>query len=243
MMVRRMIDVMPDPADGGIFDEIKTWAPWRLIVTDADVLDLEYIYNHSGQKGIAPMLDYMVRVNEGNGEDPKISDANLTTMGKIIKAHYSESWSRLFATLSVQYDPLENYNRVESGSDTTTHTGTVTDDGSDDLTHGEVVTAGGSDTTERKISGYDDLTYKPSEQEIYSPTTTATHSGTDERTMGNERTYDTEDETTYGKTISGNIGVTTSQQMLQAERDVWLWDFFQIVYKDLDKLFTIPVYF
>lgn len=242
MMIKRIIDVMPDPAESGIFDEIKSWVPWKN-KTDADVLDLEYIYNHSGQKGIAPMLDYMSRVNEGADLGPKLTATNLAALGKIIRAHYEQNWTRLYATLSVQYDPLENYNRVESGSDTTTHTGTITDDGSDDLTHGEVVTAGGSDTTTRNVYGYDSSTPAPAEQEVYTPTTTATHSGTDERALGNERTLDTADETTYGKTVSGNIGVTTSQQMLQAEREVWLWDFFQIVYKDVDRILTIPVYF
>ena len=34
---------------------------------------------------------------------------------------------------------------------------------------------------------------------------------------------------------SGNIGVTTTQQMIQSERELRKWNFFENVFKDLDK--------
>lgn len=44
-------------------------------------------------------------------------------------------------------------------------------------------------------------------------------------------------------TRSGNIGVTTSQQMIESERQLYLWNFFHnIVFPDLDKLLTLEVY-
>ena len=43
-------------------------------------------------------------------------------------------------------------------------------------------------------------------------------------------------------TRSGNIGVTTSQQMLEAERQVWLYDYFNTIYKELNTILTIPYY-
>lgn len=44
-------------------------------------------------------------------------------------------------------------------------------------------------------------------------------------------------------TRKGNIGVTTSQQMIQSERDLWLWNFFEnVVFLDLDRLLTLPLY-
>lgn len=41
---------------------------------------------------------------------------------------------------------------------------------------------------------------------------------------------------------SGNIGVTTSQQMLQSEIELWQWTFIEQVYKDVDSVLTSPVY-
>lgn len=281
MIPKKLNNIMPDPAVKGVFSAISTWAPWAGTV-DPDTLDIDYIYNHSGYKTVSPMLHRFSEVNEGAGNGPELSDANLATIGKILKAHYEKNWAHLWETLLAEYEPLENYNRHEEGTETTEHTGTITDDGSenfthghkiteggttgrvvnDDLTHGEVVTAGGTETTDRSIYAFDSSNPSPSDKEVYTPATTATHSGTDQRDedetithgktetnsgtdtklTGNERTLNTEDGRTYESTISGNIGVTTSQQMLQAERDVWMWDFFTIIYMDIDKICTIPVY-
>ncbi len=47
----------------------------------------------------------------------------------------------------------------------------------------------------------------------------------------------------YTLTRSGNIGVTTSQQMIQSERELWLWHYFlDIVFPDVDKILTLSIY-
>lgn len=44
-------------------------------------------------------------------------------------------------------------------------------------------------------------------------------------------------------TRSGNIGVMSTQDMIQQEREVWTWNFFyDIVFTDLDRLLTLSVY-
>jgi hypothetical protein len=34
---------------------------------------------------------------------------------------------------------------------------------------------------------------------------------------------------------AGNIGVTTTQQMIQQERELWIWNYFDQVFTDLDN--------
>lgn len=42
---------------------------------------------------------------------------------------------------------------------------------------------------------------------------------------------------------SGNIGVTTTQQMIQQQRELLLWDYFyKIVFPDIDKILTLSIY-
>lgn len=44
-------------------------------------------------------------------------------------------------------------------------------------------------------------------------------------------------------TRSGNIGVTTSQQMIESEIELWQWVFIRdVVFKDLNELFTLHIY-
>lgn len=47
----------------------------------------------------------------------------------------------------------------------------------------------------------------------------------------------------YQLTRQGNIGVTTSQQMLQSEIELWKWDFFDnVLFPDMDSVLTLKVY-
>ena len=34
---------------------------------------------------------------------------------------------------------------------------------------------------------------------------------------------------------AGNIGVTTTQKLLQEERELWIWNFFDQVFSDIDR--------
>ena len=72
-----------------------------------------------------------------------------------------------------------------------------------------------------------------------------THNTTDSDTGTQNTVSGGSDTSTRNYTLrrSGNIGVTTSQQMIQAERDLWLWNFFHsVVFPDVDKVLTIPIY-
>lgn len=44
------------------------------------------------------------------------------------------------------------------------------------------------------------------------------------------------------RTRTGNIGVTTTQQMLQQEFELWRWNFFTRVFDDVDKFLCLSVY-
>ena len=41
---------------------------------------------------------------------------------------------------------------------------------------------------------------------------------------------------------SGNIGVTTTQKMIEDDRKVWIWSYFEQIYKDLDRELTLPIF-
>lgn len=85
-------------------------------------------------------------------------------------------------------------------------------------------------------------------------TTTESIDGTSYRTItkkesGNEDTIETEtgSESTEGKEThtlkrSGNIGVTTSQQMIQSERELWNWNFLESVFEDIDRELTCNIW-
>ena len=81
---------------------------------------------------------------------------------------------------------------------------------------------------------------------------TENETGTDTTDKTNTDTYnrsytETGTDTTAGTsfrklTRKGNIGTNTFQNLLQQERNLWIYDFFEQVFKDVDSVLTIPIY-
>lgn len=78
--------------------------------------------------------------------------------------------------------------------------------------------------------------------------TTTTKTGTQENDSEQSISVTTGDRTTQDGTTTrtltrvGNIGVMTTQQMINAEREVYSWDFFKEVFHDIAKLIIIPIF-
>ena len=60
--------------------------------------------------------------------------------------------------------------------------------------------------------------------------------------LDNEITKSTTHTGTETLTRSGNIGVTTSQQMLESEFKVRQYDFYKMIYNDIDSVLCLSIY-
>ena len=237
-------------------------------------------------------------------------------------------WNRLYATTQYEYNPIENYNRLETGSEggtgRTTHSGTDTT--ADATTYGgtdgrtEAIMQGGSDTNTRQFaeggtqgetttgqmaqggqdvvtgadtkghwiagfdsapSGQDDGLVKQTRDQDDSTITTAygktesdngskttnfgkTESGSDTTAYG--KTESVTEQRTYGQTIQragnmthgeqidttnegmhsshahGNIGVTTTQKLIREQRDIELFNLYDIIIEEFKMRFCILIY-
>ena len=154
------------------------------------------------------------------------------------------TWNRIYAAANAEYDPIENYNRMETSTDTTEgtrkHTGTDTTTNSGTDTSTNTVTNSGSDATTRQTAAFNSTSLVDSGRDstayghAQSVSASLTHGQKEELTHGHvEATQHgltmatqhgeqiAEDmEITRESTIHGNIGVTTSQQMLEQELEV-----------------------
>lgn len=186
-------------------------------------------------------------------------------------------WTHLMETTQYEYNPIENYNRYEDGTEESTgntaHSGTdginntVTQSGTDSTTISR--TGGGSDTTagtDQKghwVAGFDagtptatdDGLFKQTRDEDTASTTTnygKTENGTDSTTYGRTetgretRTYGQEIDTTHSGShelhMHGNIGVMSTQQMITEERDIALFNLYDIIIESFKQRFCIMVY-
>lgn len=178
--------------------------------------------------------------------------SDFTSIYDIILAMNLTRWQKLWNTLSVQYDPISNYDMTEIMTDdeTVIEYG-KTDTRTDNLSHGhseqETETPNLTRDTTNKVNGFNGSTAQDADETIEHTTGTNTTSrqGTDTDTGTQTNVGSGSDTHTrnYELHRTGNIGVTTSQQMLESERAVWMWKFFyDVVFPDCDRVLTIQTY-
>lgn len=130
------------------------------------------------------------------------------------------TWNRLMVAMMAEYDPIENYNRNELMTDT--HSGSITHSGTDSASHSgnDSVVGSGKDTDTHKKTSFDNGTLATVEQVELAKGSTETHNynSTLSNTHGQVITDTTQ--ITRSGNIHGNIGVTTSQQMLEQELQI-----------------------
>lgn len=141
---------------------------------------------------------------------------------KLVKSHLllnSYKYSGLYKTTLLEYNPIENYSMTETGTDTRTPNITTTDTSN----LGE---QSNSTTSTDSVSPYDTQTFTDSNKTIISENNGA-------REDSNTRTESGTETTKHDFKRSGNIGVTTSQQMLESERKVVNFTFLKIVFNNI----------
>ena len=143
-------------------------------------------------------------------------------------------WEELAATMHYDYDPIENYYRREHWTDDFTH-GHKKDT---DLTHGHKITMDVEDTTTNSVTGYNGTAFADRDKSVFSNDDTETHSGKD---TTNETNSGTDKDVRDGY-ARGNIGVTTTQQMIEAQRDVVKFNLMDYIIDDFKTRFTLLVY-
>lgn len=169
----------------------------------------------------------------------------------IWSATMQSSFERVWSAVNLEYNPIENYDRQEDETTTGTrqHSGQDVTSGS---TNSQRSTADTREITDsgnvtNKIAGFDASALVDHDSGTSSRSGTDSASGTD-NTTGTERTELTHGEKiadagTRSSRIHGNIGVTTSQQMLESELDlVPRLNFYRYLAEEFKRRFCILVY-
>ena len=188
------------------------------------------LFNELHQGGIRALLDWddtlfdgMVLPDDINDDDTKKlivddiilrhGDTPLFIPEPAVMKYYITSWStrmlpiftRMYAACTAEYNPIENYDRTEDRSETTKDTMGNT------RTLNTSTATTGTNTTEDSVSAENVTTFSPDTRSVQTPNLTEADSGT----IGDSGNYN--GSLTIKSNIHGNIGVTTSQQMLESE--------------------------
>lgn len=226
MKQKRLNDVFSSWIDGGIFTTLNALGvPWS---DTAETLNAAYHGGHSGGKLISPLVSNVM------GDSDTLTPEQITRLANIALSMYGTNWGKLWATLSLNYNPITNYDMTESETVSGESEGTSIQTESENGSSTQTNTA----TNNNAIFGFNSSDGVNSDRQTGNATETTSDERTDETSNSNTATHSE----TRTLTRSGNIGVTTSQQMIQAERDLWEWFFFGVVFKDLDNILCLSIY-
>lgn len=228
--------------------------PWSRDITPL-LFDIRY-RTRSGDKTASKFLEYFTPLDA----------TKINLLATYLADVYYSNWERLYNTLNLEYNPISNYDMTE------TETVSDTGENTKQQTTTDTATESRSDTSESEASnnttntntlngtltgkktGFNSGSFVDDTQQLNNQTesgatnNTATSETSSSKTGSLNSTNTINGTDTTSKNIerelnrSGNIGVTTSQQMIERERELYLWNFFDVVFSDIDKILTLKVY-
>ena len=235
--------VFPALTSEGFFTKLKNalGAKCPVYFDDTGILDIGV--NKIGYGRLIGVLWDIVETDPGY---TSLNDVIVTTTYKV----YEHSWQRLYTALTSEYNPINNYSMTESGEDTRTNTGTQSTSGersgSETETPNLTNTTTGENNSSGGLYGFNSAESVPSDTTHGTNTNTNTQSGTvntnTSDTTASTRTDDLTEKNTHTFERSGNIGVTTSQQMIESELELRKKQFYEIVFHDIINYVCLHVY-
>lgn len=212
IMYKELKDYFPNAVTGdGLIKAIASISWFTGIKPGA--LDSYFILMH-GEKLGSKMLDNFA-------DDSGIIEGDkLNALATIIHNKYMNNWEHIFKTLSVEYNPIENTDYVETykGSATGQAGGSNTESGSIENqgdTYGLGSSAAAHDS--KSVTTFN----------AHKTTLTSNSSGSDEHEIRKH----------------GNIGVTTNAQMIDSDIEVWVKNkFYDIICKDICDTIALSIF-
>lgn len=206
-----------------IFDKVSADLKIFTIFTSAEMF--YYFVDKYGERDFYKYYD-SENTTSNNNMIKRASDY-IALYGKSHKYEYD----KLVDTLSLEYNPIENYSMTEKGKDIRTPDITQTNKGTNTNTVGvdTAITTGKT-------------TFDKSDSFINDTKTTNTGTNTDTQNINTTVTTTGNEKTEHEFTRSGNIGVTTSQQMIESERELAMFSVVDLFVKAVADIILIGVY-
>lgn len=148
-------------------------------------------------------------------------------------------FDRMYQALRAVYSPIENYDRKENIVRDYENSGA--DKASTTLGSSTTSTNVGSNDNENKVSAYNESDYTNREKDTQSFNSTVTNTGSGTDTTQTE--YGLKRKEVEDIRVHGNIGVTTSQQMIESEMSLRAkYDIYKIISREFEREFLVQIY-
>lgn len=135
-------------------------------------------------------------------------------------------WDRLFESMTLEYNPLDNYDRYEEYTDTRT--------GNESASSENNTTANGSSLATAAATGFNSGEMQNTNQQ--NSTNAATNNAESSGTSEHAETI------VHSAHLRGNIGVTTAMQLINEQRAVVRFNLYNEMLSDFMDAFCVCVY-
>lgn len=167
-------------------------------------------------------------------------------------------WTELQKTLEYEYNPIDNYDRTEtvtegierSGTGSSSRSGTNTGSGTGTTETENSSSSSGTNTATSSNTAYNSDAFADTSKNVTSGSSTGSDEGSSTTTSSSTETIsetgETESSSSEDRTMTtrtrGNIGVTTTQQMIQAQREVVSFSLLDVIEDEFIAKFCLAVY-
>lgn len=158
----------------------------------------------------------------------------------------AKTWEELYKTTIQDYNPIYNYDRTEETTDTRSGTRKLSEDTSSNTKqNGDTsVTDTSSDSSEHTLSADNSDSYEPGYKDVSSRQDTQASESSNRVDVTGDRAVDETTGETYSHKLRayGNIGVTTTQEMLEAQRKVVRYNIYNEIADSFKDEFCLYIY-
>lgn len=198
-----------------------------------------YYLAHSGNKEISKIWEELIELTKGTDYPPD------SVLGSIIRNRYKDKWTKIYrAFVTENYNPLDEYDRIETRVADNTETMTYNSQTEDDGSTGFKETTVNTTNTDDGLYGFNSRDSVPSDTSVENINNTRTRLPTDNTNHNIESKTGTDSKNDdIDETITKSGRDTSPSDLI--EKELSLRDketFFEIVFIDIDKIATKGVY-
>lgn len=157
-----------------------------------------------------------------------------------------KTWEELYKTTIQDYNPIYNYDRTEETTDTRSGTRKLSEDTSSNTKqNGDTsVTDTSNDSSEHTMSADNSDTYEPGYKDASSRQDIQSSESSNRVDVTGDRAVDETTGETYSHKLRayGNIGVTTTQEMLEAQRTLVRYNVYNEIADSFKEEFCLYIY-
>jgi len=149
---------------------------------------------------------------------------------KTVSMRWNRTFKKWYDALQLEYNPIDNYDRYEEYTDEKSGTAKINGNTVDSST------ASGNINNVNTTSAYDASDYQPHDKSESGSSNTSNSNTTTNSTNQNDELIK------HTGHLRGNIGVTTSQQMLESELNIDTWNLYNHISDVMLSELVIPIY-